>query len=361
MLKSFKVISINICILLIFILILELIFGDWFKKYSWGNSLRSERLKKITYEVKFNKKKYKHIYKKNSLGFRGKEIQPKDLKFLMMGGSTTNERFTPEELTIVGKLNEFFFNDKENLTIINGGVDGQSTIGLINNFNKWFINIEDFNPKFIIYYKGINERFYFNYNPNPQDLKKGQFKTVHAFDRMMKISKLDRLKDHIKNNSFFLKKGKIVQLKYFSSKTRKENYSQFKATYGLEHGVSTTFISQKFADKRFNLDSLINNNEIFVNSLTKRLEHLTFLTSQIGAETIFINQVLNDGQLSEKIYLTNYVIRDFCFKNKIKLIDLAKNIILNNKDFYDEFHTTPSGSKKIAEYIYPKLKDFIKN
>ena len=65
-------------------------------------------LKKITYNVKFNNQKFKHIYKKNSLGFRGEEIDSNELKFLMMGGSTTNERFTPEDLTIVGILNSLF-------------------------------------------------------------------------------------------------------------------------------------------------------------------------------------------------------------------------------------------------------------
>ena len=84
MIKSFKVILINFLIFFLTIVFLEIIFGDWFKKNNWGNSLRSERLKKITYNVKFNNQKYKHIYKKNSLGFRGKEVEPKKLKYLMI-------------------------------------------------------------------------------------------------------------------------------------------------------------------------------------------------------------------------------------------------------------------------------------
>ena len=52
-----------------------------------------------------------------------------------MGGSTVNERFTPEKLTIVGNLNRLLLDDKNKIEIFNGGVDGQSTIGLINNFD----------------------------------------------------------------------------------------------------------------------------------------------------------------------------------------------------------------------------------
>ena len=57
--------------------------------------------------------------------------------------------------------------------------------------------------------------------------------------------KVDQLNDYIKNNSFFLKRGKIVQLKYFSGKVRSADYSEFRATYGLEHGLSDFFYSQK--------------------------------------------------------------------------------------------------------------------
>ena len=359
MLKFLKIILVNFFIFSLLLISLEIIFGDWLKKNNWGNSLRSERLKKITYNVKFNDQKYNHVYKKNSLGFRGEEINSKELKFLMMGGSTTNERFTPENLTIVGNLNRLLIKDKKKIKIFNGGVDGQSTIGLINNFDKWFSSIDSFEPKVIIYYIGINERFYFDFDPNPINFLTGEFKTIHAFDKMTKISKVDQIYDYIKNNSYFLKKGKFVQLKYFTGKVRKENYSKFKATYDLEHGVSQKFYSQKLMDKNHKITFLKNKNKIFVISLKKRLEHLSWLTSKVGAEPFFVNQVLNDGQLSETMYLTNYIIREFCLENNLKFIDLAKEITLDKYDFYDEFHTTPSGSKKIAEYIYPQLKKYL--
>tara|TARA_B100001057_G_scaffold345961_1_gene347133 strand:- start:179 stop:283 length:105 start_codon:yes stop_codon:yes gene_type:complete len=33
---------------------------------------------------------------------------------------------------------------------------------------------------------------------------------------------------------------------------------------------------------------------------------------------------------------------------------------MNLNDFYDEVHTTPNGSKKIANAIFPKLFNFLK-
>jgi hypothetical protein len=40
-------------------------------------------------------------------------------------------------------------------------------------------------------------------------------------------------------------------------------------------------------------------------------------------------------------------------------VDLASRINLGDADFYDQFHTLPSGSKKIASFLYEELKDVI--
>ena len=61
------------------------------------------------------------------------------------------------------------------------------------------------------------------------------------------------------------------------------------------------------------------------------------------------------------LYTTNTELKSFVNKNNYNLIPLDE--IINNidiKDFYDKYHTTPSGSKKIAEEIYPLLKKIIK-
>ena len=43
----------------------------------------------------------------------------------------------------------------------------------------------------------------------------------------------------------------------------------------------------------------------------------------------------------------------------IKLDEM--NYILDEKDFYDNVHTTIRGSEKISNLIYPDLKKFLKN
>ena len=65
-------------------------------------------LHKQPISVTFNNQTYNFTYKRNYYGFRGDEIKLKDIKALMIGGSTADERYKPEELTIVGLLNQKF-------------------------------------------------------------------------------------------------------------------------------------------------------------------------------------------------------------------------------------------------------------
>ena len=72
--------------------------------------MRKER--KVNWQTtsSFYGKEYNFFYKRNFWGFRGEEFDPKDVKVIFEGGSTGNQRFTPENLTIVGLLNESFKN-----------------------------------------------------------------------------------------------------------------------------------------------------------------------------------------------------------------------------------------------------------
>ena len=357
--KTFlKIFLINILFFLILIISIEVIFGSWFKDNNWGSTLRSERSKEIPYEVKFNDEIYQFIYKKNSYGFRGPEVAPEKMEVILIGGSTTNERFTPLDYTISGQLNNRLKKDNLDINIFNGGVDGQSTVGHIVNFKKWFSKIPNFKPKVIIYYIGINERFYYEYNPNPQNIVSGEFNTPHDFEKMERANSKEKFKDYIKNNSFFISKLKILKFKYLNKKIRSQDYSNFSLTYNLNSKIEGDFITQDKADFFFNINELKKKDKNnFSKSLSERLKHLTKLTFDIGATPIFINQVMYNGQGIEIMYYTNHIIREFFNSNNdVIFVDLAKKINLDSNDFYDEFHTKPSGSKKIADFIYKELK-----
>ena len=157
--KFLTLISINFLIIILVVIIFEIFFGYYFKNNNFGYIMRSERQKDQIYEVIHNEKKYIFNYKRNFYGFRGKEINPSDIKIVFEGGSTGNQRFTPEELTIVGLLNLKIKNINKNLEIINASTDGKSVNGYINDFKFWFPKIPNFNPEYAIFFIGVNDRF----------------------------------------------------------------------------------------------------------------------------------------------------------------------------------------------------------
>ena len=94
--EKIKITIYNFIILIFIFSIFEMIFGYWFKKDNFGIHMRNERNKNWKTTSRFNDKEYNFFYKRNFYGFRGDEFDPKDVKIIFNGGSTSNQRYTPE-------------------------------------------------------------------------------------------------------------------------------------------------------------------------------------------------------------------------------------------------------------------------
>ena len=205
--KNTKLIFYNIFFLILFIFVLEIIFGHWLKKDNFGVHMRAERNKNWKTTSTFNDKEYTFFYKRNYFGFRGNEFDPREVKIIFNGGSTSNQRYTPEELTIVGLLNGKLSEDNIEKKIYNAATNGKSLRGIIYDFKFWFNKIENLSPKIIILYLGINE----------QVLASNQ--ASKNYDIRMKNKKIDQIKDFIKNNSFAYERYIKIKNKYFPKNT----------------------------------------------------------------------------------------------------------------------------------------------
>ena len=85
MLKKIKLVFYNLIFLIIFIIILESLFGYWFKENNFGIHMRNERNKNWRTTSIFNNKEYSFFYKRNFYGFRGEEFNPMDVKIILNG------------------------------------------------------------------------------------------------------------------------------------------------------------------------------------------------------------------------------------------------------------------------------------
>ena len=204
-----KIIFVNFLVFLISILIIEIFFGHYFSDHSFGPYMREHRMKKIPVNFWYKGAEYDYIYKRNYHGFRGEEIDPSQIEAVIVGGSTTDERYKPYEFTITHNLNSLLKKNGYNFKIINAGIEGQSTVGHIYNFKHWFPKLKNFSPKLYIFYIGIND---FNFGPD-QD----EYFNSGGDGHVINPEASEVFFDTVKSNSFFYDKLRIIKQKYYST------------------------------------------------------------------------------------------------------------------------------------------------
>lgn len=326
--KLLKITFYNLFIFIFLIILIEIFFGYWFKDENFGIYMRKERKINWLTESTFFGNNYKFFYKRNYWGFRGEEFDPKNVKIIFEGGSTGNQRYTPEDLTIVGLINKRFENENINLKIFNASTDGKSLNGYINDFEFWFPKVPNLKPEYVIFYLGINDRF---------------INDRYYLDHKISEMKIDRLKDYIKNNSFVVDKYKIIKNNYFPKNTLSYDFNDNSIYKDFKY---IDFISAQKIHKNKNEDDLA-----LINKFQYKLDKLNSIIKRNNIKPIFITQVKFDGLKDKKLYLINNELKNFSKVNDYFFIPIDELILMEINDFYDHVHTTPKGSSKIADII----------
>ena len=337
--RFLKIIVINFFIFFLLIIILEVIFGYWFKSENFGIYMRKERKVNWQTESSFNGKNYNFFYQRNFWGFRGNEFDPKDVRIVFEGGSTGNQRFTPEDLTIVGILNKNLSKKGNKFRIYNASTDGKSVSGYINDFKFWFPKIPNFNPKYIIFYIGINDRF-------------NIFDGRYFLDYKVSEKKIAQIKDYIKNNSFIVDKYKTIKNKYFPKNTLAYDFNNEK--------LYNDFIYTNFKQASVVHKNLDDKDLSSIKRFNSKLLELKEIIKEKKFQPIFITQLKFDGLKDKRLFLINNELKRFALENNFHLIPIDELLIMDKNDFYDPVHTTPEGSKKIANAIFEDFYEYLK-
>ena len=318
-------------------IIIELIFGTWFKN-NFSYHLSSERNIYRAYKFNFSNYEGEALYKRDTNAFRYDRhpVDPKKIDIVFTGGSTTNQKFLNYQDTIVGNLDNFF----EKLKIVNAGVDGLSIKGHINSFDFWFNKIENLNPKFYIFYLGINDRNLLNYKDKP-------------VDKFLESNFKGNLREYLESNSFLYKKFRLLKATLYL-KYNFEKGANVVNQKGVVYGERT---NKKF----ISYDEYKNKNEVnklYYEKYTLLLNTLTNKVKESKAVPIYITQVSGHGIDLELFSAANAII-DHCRSQNLKCINLAKEIDLSYDDFYDELHLNPRGSLKVFTFLTKKLEKII--
>ena len=162
--KIGKIFLTNIILLIILIGSIELYFGYWFDKDNLGPYMREHRMKNQRILWNDEIEEFSYFYRRNYYGFRGKDINPSEIKGVILGSSLIDERYKPEKYTITEFLNKRLEENNLDINFINAGIEGQTSAGMVASFEKWLYKLENFSPKYILFYLGINDSLHHSIN-----------------------------------------------------------------------------------------------------------------------------------------------------------------------------------------------------
>ena len=133
-----RIALINLALLVIGVAAAELAFGNWIFGPDYGllNIPRNERR---VFDVSGLYPGGGRItYTRDSFGFRANaERAPAEIDVVVLGGSTTNERYVDDGSTWVARLQDNFRHSGVPLAIANASVDGQTSIGHVSAVDQW--------------------------------------------------------------------------------------------------------------------------------------------------------------------------------------------------------------------------------
>lgn len=342
---------INLLLFVLALIGLELGFGGWLLK---DPAQHLAVLRNVEYHFDVRKlyptDENPIVYRRDAYGLRGSYPDPAHIDLLTVGGSATDERYLSEGETWQDQLAQRFRENGKSVAVVNAGVDGQSTYGHIKDFELWFPQIPNFRPSYVLLYIGVNDLFT-DQTPYNDDLAG----TQTWKGRLRSKSALFHLYELIKGNY-------LTRLHYPLSH-RAVDFSRLAWTSRTLQNHHKDLLATRLKTYEENLKTL--NEKIRALEATPiYVTQPSFLYRRVngrveGAETTFFYEGLpiNGADFHEMLALMNEQTLQVCRNVHGICLDLAREVDFNSADFYDYFHNTPEGAKKIGNYLYSKLKD----
>lgn len=352
--KTLKIVSVNILLLFVGVFLLEIIFGGWISPNRL-NKLNLIRDADLTYDLgDLYRAENKQIrYKRDSFGLRGNYAGPGQIDILTVGGSTTDQRYISEGATWQDILQREFAARGKTLQVANAGVDGQSTLGHIKNFEWWFPFIPNLKAKYFLFYVGIND-FH---------------KEVNDYDELFDTptSTYGRLKEGIKERSVFYHwyqtlKG-ISAARSNKVGHRSVNFQQQQWIDAPRITNHQALIAPRLRSYEQRLKALdervrrLGGLPIYVTQPIRRCKSLNGKTVGVAETESFEGVELNGVDSCIMMRITNDKTMEFCHSVSGVCLDLASEVEFEDGDFYDFYHHTPRGAEKTGIYLYLKLWD----
>jgi len=348
--RSACIVLVNLALLGAAIVVLELIFGAWFDDANL-NRLNLVKGRSLQFDVSelYDSETPTVRYTRDAFGLRGDYGgDPARIDLLTLGGSTTDQRYVADGQTWQDVLAAEFARHGNPLCTANAGVDGQSTVGHIKNFEWWFPHVPGLAPKYVLCYVGIND---LHVEPLP-DADGANVAEPTWFDAVQNKSAVCHLVRTL--------------------------YGTYKATRVLNIGhrkVDWTRVA-------WTTDAMQTDYEFFTPRVTayeRRLHELADCIRRFGAKPIFVTQPvryyrrtpdgwegtaeaiadgkrrLNGVDYGAMMGRFNDALRATAADEGAVFVDLAAAREWRDDDFYDYAHMTPRGARRVGEALHEAL------
>ncbi len=358
-----KILGFNIFFLIIGIIFIEIFFGKWFYKSNYGSLLIPNYSISVINQPYYDKDKtYIHSWDKN--GFRANDYNLNEIDILVIGGSTTAEKFIDDN-HIWTKVFERQIEKKTKFKVLNAGIGGQTVYGHNNMFDLWFSNHIELSPKYIFVYLGINDaiKVHENVLKNILEIKDDNYSRIRN-DNLESNSSKKQIIQYIKNNSAFHLLYLIIRSSYITSKYNINNPNSIKL---FDNNIISENVEMKSTNEELDFEKrkVLEN---FLPLYEKNMISIVKEAKNLSAEPIFITNLLPSDKntypytkvLSKYLDLINDSTIKTCRKLNIVCFDLRNQVnLITEVDFYDPIHTTPKGSAKVGKLISKQFLNYL--
>lgn len=348
-----RVVLVNAVMFLLLLVPVELVFGNWVRSVTLSDLKRFS----IPIDAKFEFD-VSELYpwtpgtlitsSRDRWGLRGDyggDLARVDV--LTLGGSTTDQRYIDDSATWQTIMQRRLAELGRPLTVANAGVDGQSTLGHLFNFEFWFPLLTDLHPKVMLTYTGIND--------------------------VMRHSGRDQFDARVDANQWRFKSATFQLYRTFRDNMRARDTRVW-------HGRM-----RHLADDDFTTTGLLNDAQRaevsgqLTGSFMRNIELLRQHVTQAGSLPVFVTQTayawngdhrpprgvketaviygltVNYADVAYLHQAVNRALLAYCDERRVTCFDLASDVVFEEQDYYDYLHNSPAGAAKIGRYLADRL------
>ena len=342
-----RVLGVNLAILLVGVLAIEGVFGSWIRDQRIRNlNLVTDRHYLHDVSSLYDRAE-RAAYRRDEYGLRGPYESPATIDILTMGGSTTDQKYLSEGETWQDVMRERFARDGLDVSVVNAGVDGHSTLGHLRSFDWWFPAIPQLAPKYVLLFVGVN------------DVHIESQAEYDAIEGTGEPSLSERIRD---NSGLYYAYRTLRGMR----RARLRGVGHQRIDFAEVVWVDAP-LRERHAERSLKRRL----------QFAQRLRALAARTREIRAEPIFVTQRMRSSKWRDGVLvgregeptngvdlgivtgMFNEVTMKVCRAEQAVCVDLATDMqhAFDDGDFYDFIHTTPSGAAKIGEYLHRSLRD----